>query len=404
MSGAAVAEIPYLDLTDPQFAVASPAVIQAREESWYAKTNVGLAVLRHEHVGALLKDRRMRQGSYRWPQQNGIEGGPLTEWWNEMLLSQEGEDHRRLRKLVNPIFSPRVIDELVPRFQALANSLIDEFVERGECEYISAFAQPYAARVLTGLFGLPDDSWQDLARWSAEINLAFSVNLVEDRETIESGLSSMYAACEELIAERRETPGDDVVSKLVKARDEGGDLNESELMSLLSLLIVGGMDTTMNQLGLAMQMFIQHPDQWELLADRPELSGNAIEELMRFNPTVTWVTREATETFEFRGLEIAEGTTLHLLSIPANTDPRAIGEPRFDITQERKSHYGFGGGAHHCIGHFLARIDMREALPLLARRLRNPAFAGEPHTRPPAGVTGVIEMPITFDPGQRQPN
>ena len=122
---------------------------------------------------------------------------------------------------------------------------------------------------------------------------------------------------------------------------------------------------------------------------------------MRFNPTVTWVTREATETFEFRGLEIERGTTLHLLSIPANTDPRAIGAPRFDITKERKAHFGFGGGAHHCIGHFLARIDMREALPLLARRLRNPAFADAPNTRPPAGVTGVIEMPITFDPGPR---
>jgi cytochrome P450 len=394
-----LAEVPYLDLNDPQFAVASPAVLDAREQSWYARTNVGLAVLRYEEVGALLKDRRLRQGSFMWPQQNDVRPGPLTDWWSEMLLSQEGETHRRLRKIANPIFSARVISELVPRFQALANSLIDEFVDRGECEFISEFARPYAARVLTGLFGLPDDDWDDLAHWSAEINLAFNVTIARDLDRIESALASMYAHCEELIAERRQRPGEDVVSRLVGIRDEGGKLNEDELLSLLSLLIVGGMDTTMNQLGLSMQLFIQHPDQWRLLGERAELAGNAIEEVMRFNPTVTWITRMAVEDFTFRDLEIKEGTTLHLLSIPANTDPRAIGDPRFDITKERPSHYGFGGGAHHCVGNFLARIDMREALPLLARRLREPRFAGPLQTRPPAGVTGVLEMPITFTPG-----
>jgi cytochrome P450 len=209
----------------------------------------------------------------------------------------------------------------------------------------------------------------------------------------------MYAKGDELIAERRRKPGDDVVSSLVAAQEVDGRLSASELQSMLALLIVGGMDTTKNQLGLAMRLFVEHPDQWVLLAERPDLAGNAIEEVMRFRPTVTWVTREATEDFSFEGLDIAAGTTIQLISPPANTDPTAVGEEGFDISIERPSHYGFGGGAHHCVGHFLARIDMREALPLLARRLRDPRYADTPSFRPESGVTGPIELPIAFTPG-----
>jgi ferredoxin len=109
-----------------------------------------------------------------------------------------------------------------------------------------------------------------------------------------------------------------------------------------------------------MQLFVEHPDQCALLAQRPELAQNAVEELIRWNPTVMWATRRTTEDMEFGGLALPEGTTLHLLSYPANTDPLAVGEGgRFDIMAERPPHFGFGGGAHHCIGHWLARIDMR---------------------------------------------
>jgi cytochrome P450 len=395
----APADVPYFDISDPTFSVSSEAVMEAREQSWYARTNVGIAVLRYEQVGALLKDRRLCQGSFEWPAQNGITGGPLADWWAEILLSREGDDHRRLRKLVNPAFSPRLIQTMVPRFQALANELIDGFIDRGECEFASEFAEPYASRVLCQLFGMPEDDWKDLAQWAGDINLAFGVTIAEDLPRIEAALASMYARGEELIAERREKPGDDVVSSLVAAQEVEGRLSESELRSMLALLIVGGMDTTKNQLGLAMRLFIDHPDQWVLLAERPELAGNAIEEVMRFRPTVTWVTRMATEDFEFEGVEIPAGTTIQLISPPANTDPTAVGSEGFDITLERPSHFGFGGGAHHCVGHFLARIDMREALPLLARRLREPRYASTPSFRPESGVTGPIELPMAFTPG-----
>jgi cytochrome P450 len=397
------ADVPYFDISDPFFSASSEQVRAARAANWFARTKFGLAVLRYDEVSALLKDRRLRQGSFAWPAQNGIERGLLSEWWSEIMLSKEGDDHRRLRKLGNPAFSRALIERMVPEFQALAKELIDGYAGSGRCEFVSQFAEPYAARVLCKLVGMDEGQWHDLARWSTDMGLAFGVTIREDLERIEAALTNLYAVSDELIAQRRTDPGADVVSSLVQAHDtQDGRLSDIELRAMVSLIIFGGMDTTKNQLGLAMQLFVDHPDQYALLADRPELGANAVEELIRWNPTVMWATRRSTEDLEFRGLAIPEGTTIHLLSYPANTDPLAIGAGSdFDITAERPAHFGFGGGAHHCIGHWLARIDMREALPLIARRMRNPRYERPPVVRPVSGLTGPVELHIQFDPELR---
>ena len=393
------AEVPYLDLSDPAFAVDSERVIEAREHSWYARTNYGLAVLRYEEVGDLLKDRRLRQGSWAWPALNGVDSGPLVDWWNRSLLNLEGEDHRRLRRLLNPAFTPGLVNGLAPRFRELATELIDAFAPRGRCEFVSEFAEPYAARVIAIMLGIPEAEWQRLAGLSSDLGLFLGVTIAEDLDRIESALEGLYGYADDLIAERREKPGDDFVSGLVRARFEEDRLSDDELRVSTVLLVFGGMDTTRNQLGLAMQTFMDNPDQWRLLAERPDLGPAAVEEVMRVNPTVTWVTREALEDIEFEGLEIPRGTTIHLLSGAAGSDPRAFPEPAFDITaSERPRHYGFGGGVHHCIGHFVARGDMAEALPLLAARLRDPRPGGQIRSLPRSGNTGPIELPIAFDP------
>ena len=159
----ASATAPYLDLSDPAFAIDSAQVAEARERSWYARTNYGLAVLRYEEVGQLLKDRRLRQGSWAWPALNGVEAGPLVDWWNRSLLNLEGDDHRRLRKLLNPAFTPGLVNGLAPRFRELATELIDAFAPRGRCEFVSEFAEPYAARVIATMLGIPEEEWKRLA-------------------------------------------------------------------------------------------------------------------------------------------------------------------------------------------------------------------------------------------------
>jgi cytochrome P450 len=389
-------EVAYFDVADPSFSVQSDEVRSAREVSWYARTNYGLAVLRYDEVGKLLKDRRLVQGSARWPERNGVTGGEFAHWWSGALLNLEGEDHDRIRRLLKPAFSPKLIEGLIPRFTALADELVDAFADQGRCEFMTQFAEPYAARVLAIMLGIPQAQWRSMSAWSTDLGLALGVRIRHDIDRIHAALDGLQGYAEDLVRDRMRSPGDDFVSRLVLAHRDDDRLSDAELRNAIVLLIFGGVDTTRNQLGLALHTFLRHPDQWELLAQRPELGRAAVEEIMRVNPTTTWVTREAAVDFEFQGVPIAAGTTVHLLSESAGTDPLAVPGPAFDISAKRPPHFAFGGGTHHCIGHFVARSDMRVALPLLARRLRRPRLDGEVRSLPMSGNTGLVSLPVAF--------
>jgi sulfite reductase (NADPH) flavoprotein alpha-component len=398
-----VRDLPYLDMTDPNFSIRSAEVNAAREKSWCARTNYGLAVLRYDEVHKLMRDARLRQGSYAWPKLNGV-SGVFAGWWERMLLSQEGANHARLRRLANPAFSPKLVISLRPEFAKLANELIDKFVEKGSCEFMADFAEPYATRVICMLLGLSHEKWRELADLAADMGLALGVTFKQDLDTVDTATTKLFDYVMGLVNELRgQTLGEDFLSMLVRTNLESDEaLSEQELYDMIMLAIFGGIDTTRNQLGLAMDVFMNHPDQWALLGDNPELGKSAVEEVMRMRPTITWVTREAVEDFTYQGLEIKRGTTIHLFGQSAASDPRAYPDPSFNITLERKPHFGFGGGAHFCLGHFIARGDMTEALAILAHRMRNPRVDGVARFLPDSGNTGPITLPIAFDRGERK--
>lgn len=387
-------EAPYLDLKDPGFSIRSDAVRQARADSWFARTPYGLAVLRYDEMKAMIMHPLLRQGSYRWPQHNGTTG-LWSQWWVRMMLNREGADHARLRKLGMPAFSPRLVTSLIPDFQALGDALISAFEGAGACEFQRAFSEPYATRVVCSLIGLSHEHSARLAELSVEMGYALGVNYPADEPRVDAATKEMFAFTRQVVAERRKTPKDDFISALIDATRDEDALSEQELYDMIVLSIFGGIDTTRNQLGLAMQMFLDHPDQWEVLAQNPDLARQAVEEVMRTRPTITWVTREATEDFEFQGLEITQGTTLHLFSQSAASDPQHF-EDGFDITRKQKPHFGFGGGKHHCIGSPIARSDMTEALKLLSSRLKDIAPGGPAQFLPDSGNTGPLTLPITF--------
>lgn len=386
----------FFELADRAFDVTSPVVHQARERGWYVETSYGYAVLRYAEASALLKDRRFRQGNARWPAQNGIHSGLFSDWWGEVLLSLEGDDHARLRRLLMPAFRNKTITQLRPRFQALAYELINGFAARGRVEFIGEFAEPYAARIICVLLGLPEEHWQRIAHWADDLGKAFGIEIKQDLPRIEAALIALESYLDGTIEERLREPREDLITTLIQAHAEDDQLTRRELSVGLAFLAFAGMETTRNQLGLALQTLLRHPDQWRLLAERPELSGQAVEEVMRVNPTVTWITREAIEDVRLNGLFLPAGSIVQVLSHSAGTDPRATPDPSFDITALRTPHLGFGSGVHHCLGHLVARTDMAVALPLLARRMPDAVPDGPGEWLPVSGNTGAVRFPIRF--------
>ncbi len=249
----------FLELADPGFSVTSDEVHRARERCWYAHTSYGLAVLRHDQASRLIRHPNVRQGSSAWPAHHGITSGLFADWWAGWVLNKEGADHQRLRRLLNPAFSRRLVAAMEPRFRMLAGELVDSFAEPDRCEFMTEFAEPYAARVIAIMLGIPEREWPVIARDSATIGLAMGVRIRQNLEQIEAALGRLYAYADALIADRRATPREDCVTSLVRAHAEHDRLSQAELRDTLVLLMFGGFDTTRNQLGLGMQAFVDHP-------------------------------------------------------------------------------------------------------------------------------------------------
>ncbi len=389
-------EVAFFDLFDLAFQPDAPAVHAAREACWYARTPLGYAVLRYDEVAALLRDRRLRQGGVESLAAQGLTAGPLADWMRLVILNIEGEQHARLRHLVSKAFTPRAVDALRPVMRAVVHELIDGFAARGECEFMTAFADPYPSQIICALLGIPRERYAQFHGWATDLGLAFSYAVAEHLARIEAALQGLCACVDDLLAERRAAPGPDLVSALIAAEESGDQLSDAELRVMVTALVFAGQDTTRNQLGCALATFLEHPAQWARLAETPALAARAVEEVMRVRPAVPVIWRVAAEDFEFRGLRLAAGTFLSLFAAAAHTDPQVFGAAGFDISLERPAQLTFGGGIHYCLGAPLARAEMEEALPILARRLCTPELVENVRWRPALGIYGPIALPIRF--------
>jgi hypothetical protein len=212
-------------------------------------------------------------------------------------------------------------------------------------------------------------------------------------------LLALQECADEVIADRRKNPGPDLVSALVAAESEGDRLSQDELRGMIAGLVFAGNDTTRNQLALGMLAFAKHPDQWALLGERPELAPRAVDEMMRLNPTISIVPRIVYEEIEYNGVTMKPGFVITLILASANRDEAIFGGEGFDIAAERPaSHLTFSGGIHRCLGMWLARAEMQEALAVLAGRFERIELAGEPTWQPGLGIDGPTTLPLRFVP------
>ncbi len=389
------AGLPFLDLASSRFSTRSDEVRRARRTAWCARTPYGLAVLRHREAGEILRDRRVRQGSHAWPESNGL-AGSFAEFWGRSVIAQEGERHKSLRMVTSAALSAEYVKSLRPEFNKIAQDLISGMPDDC-CEFMRDFANPFASRAMCLLLGLPERAWPSIARDAASLGLAMGVNCKAHAPAINSAYDRLENLSRDLVSKAR-TDCDcrSLVARFLSRWNCHGSIDDRDLVDLVTITIFGGVDTTRSQLGNSMALFAEHPEQWKLLRENPDLAANAVEESIRAFPTTTWVTREALVDFTYRGHDIQKGQTLHILVHSTSRDPEICGNPSFDITSPRKSHFGFGGGAHHCLGHLVARTDIACALLELSSAFESISLASEARWLPDSGNTGPVSLSLVM--------
>lgn len=389
--------LPYLDLTDPEFSTRGPEVLAARDQNWCAETPFGLAVLRYREVGRILRDRRFRQGSHNWPDTVGIDGA-FADFWRDSVIGREGTEHQKLRALAVPALSEDYVLSLKPAFDEIARDLCAGLRKTDHCEFQSAFCEPFAGQAITTLLGMEREAWPLVAHNAADLGLAMGIHAKQYEERFNAACETLFQLADELVAKvRRGEDDSSYVARMVAEFDRNGDCTHAELLNTIVISIFGGVDTTRALLGLGLSLFIENPAQWDTLRADESLIPAAVEEFIRARPTTTWSTREALEDVEMNGLTIAKGTVVHLLVHASARDPEVCDDPRFDITAKRRKHFGFGGGAHHCIGHFVARTDTGCALNALRQTFRTVRYDGNPEWLPDSGNTGALKLPIQYE-------
>jgi cytochrome P450 len=329
-----------------------------------------------------------------------------------------GEDHRRLRNLVNPALSPRAVDRYRPAMRRFLEQLLEQVPADGRCEFIGSFAKPYPSMVIAEVMGASLDDAPALYRWSNLIQRQFDpTSLMGERAEIEQAVAEFYDYEDELIARRRPAPGDDLISVLIGAEEAGDRLSDDELRNLILNILVGGVDTSQSQLAHAIRVTLaaelelpscDHTDA-ELRGARyrtarAELEGHdgwlasaAVEEALRFEPITPFAARILVEEVEHRGVTFPSGSIVLVSAWHANRE--GVELDGFDLTAHRGGErlLTFGAGIHYCVGANLARAEMQEGLAFLAERVSSLALDGEPEFGTPSGIYGLETLPLKLE-------
>jgi cytochrome P450 len=375
-----------------------------RDEHWLVRNDFGYLLTRYEDCVAILRDRRFWQAARLLTQMQGVDASLLAEREERRsILTEEGEDHARLRRLVAPAFTPIAADRLRPVMRDVVDELVDAVAPLGRCELVTDVCEPYPIPIICELVGAPKEDWRLFSRWASDLLRVFNANLVADAPVIVKAQDELDEYVGALIERRRHEPSNDLLTALIGAEEEGDRLSHTELVSMVIAVIVGGTDTTRNQLGCSVALFARHPEQWALLAERPELAARAVEESMRYLGTIRGTGRYASEDVEYRGVVFPAGTFVFPSLMAANFDPTVFEETRtFDIRKQPTAvpQLSFGSGIHHCLGAWLARAELQEALTILARRMPGLHLDGEVVWKPDTmAIWGPEHLPLRFDPG-----
>jgi cytochrome P450 len=396
---AGLPEIDYERCQSPD--EAHEIISRARRQAPLAIGPHGPEVLTHELVRSVLRDPRFRVPQGMFLAAQGITSGPLWERVATNLISLDGAAHHRLRRLISKAFTPRATARLRTTVVDVITELVDRHTGTGHCEVVTDIARQYPIPIICALLGAPSQDWELFSDWTDDIFKVFDWNVATHERVILAAWDQLDAYIDDMVANRRQTLTDDLVSELIRAEDDGDRLSADELRMLVAGLLMAGTDTTRNQLAASVHVLCDHPEQWALLAQHPELAMNAVEETMRHSPIAAAALRMALEDVELAGVMIPAGTLVLANTAAANRDPAVYDDPdRLDITRDgAPAMQTFGAGMHYCLGANLARLELAEALSVMTRRMPNARRTGPAPWKPLTALSGPVTLPIEFGTG-----
>lgn len=351
--------------------------------------------------------RRNNRGFISFPNEPPSEQTNLQGKRDKMIpIELDGELHKQYRNLLDPLFAPGAVAKLEPKLRQAANDLIDEFIERGSCNFSQEFALPYPGGTVMGLMGWPMEDMVKLSEWADVVmHGVYGASEDESNQARAKAHGELGAYLNAVIAERRaEPPREDVTSLLIHGEIDGKPLTNDEVFDAFLLMVFAGLDTVQSAFSQSFYYFARNPHKWDEMFADPDLLVPAIEELLRWT-TMPVPTRTATEPVEVAGVELPPGERVHCPLGAANRDPKYFENPDeviFDRPQS-KPHVAFGVGPHRCIGSHLARLELRIGFEELRRRL--PSFELDPTVTPEEHLGmawGVNNVCLRFPPGSRE--
>jgi cytochrome P450 len=405
-----VTQTPRVDLFDPDFK-ANPYPTYARLRSEAPVHRVALPdgrgvwlVTRYEDVSTVLKDERfVKDWRNAMTPEQLAQIPPIPEVMKPLarnMLDTDPPDHERLRSLVQKAFTPRLIERMRPRVQAIADALLDAVQDRGEMDLIDDYAFPLPIIVIAELLGVPAEDRNKFREWS---NAAVSGDTTQEylEKILLPHMQAFTDYLRAMFEEKRKNPKDDLISGLVRAEEAGDTLSEDELLGMVFLLLIAGHETTVNLIGNGVLALLQHPDQLQKLRDDPSLIKPAIEELLRYDgPVETSTERFAREDIAIGGTVIPKGEMVMVVLASADHDPERFTAPdALDITRAHNRHLAFGKGIHFCLGAPLARMEGQIAIGTLLRRMPELRLADPPESltwRPGMVLRGLKGLPVEF--------
>ncbi len=404
---------PVFDPFDPEWATNPfPLYADLRRRAPVHRNALGFWVFaRHADCLALLRDRRTSaDDAYIDPERLSAEfrfgsgaDDPEVTAMRDMrpFLFRDPPDHTRLRGLVSKAFTPKVVESLRARTQQIVDELLDTAFEADRVDLLESFAYPLPVRIICDMLGVPVADQDRFKSWSTSLARGLDPDFLLTGEAIKDRDDAVMQFAQyffELLAERRRSPGDDLLSRLVEVEDDGGVLSEAELLSTCILLLVAGHETTVNLISGGTLALLRHPDQLERFRTDPEVTRSGVEEMLRYVSPVQLTGRAMIEDIEIAGVTLRAGDFVMVLIASGNHDADQFPDPeRFDVGRTSNNHLGFGFGIHHCLGAPLARMETQVALTSLVRRAPDLAVTvDEPTYKTNVVLRGMESLPVAM--------